>query len=139
MQLSKKSEYALRSLLYMAKRPGQAPHTIQEIARKEKIPTKFLEQILPILKHEGYIASKRGLRGGHMLLRPPDQIRLFDVIALMENTSLLSGSPPGGESDIAIHLFLRELRTEITRLLSTRTVADLLHNSQSWESVSFEI
>jgi Rrf2 family protein len=139
MQLSKKSEYALRALLYMATRPRQIIHTIQEISQKEKIPTKFLEQILPILKQAGYIASKRGLGGGHQLLRPADQIRLFDIIALMEGTLLLSDTTPGGESDLAIGIFLRKFSGEIAKLLNACTIADLLQNVRSLEGTSFEI
>jgi len=141
MQFSKKSEYALRALLYMAKRPTQSVHTIQEISHKEKIPTKFLEQIFPILKQAGYITSKRGLGGGHTLLRPANQIHVFDIITLMENTLFLRGRTPasGGESDIAINIFLRELSTEIAHLLNTRTIADLLQGAQSLTQVSFEI
>ncbi|PWU07660.1 MAG: hypothetical protein C5B47_05790 [Verrucomicrobia bacterium] len=142
MQLSKKSEYALRALLYMAKRRPQLVHTIQEISQKEKIPMKFLEQIFPLLKQAGYVNSKRGLGGGHVLLRPSDQIRIFDIIVLMENTLFLqdrSTAADGGESDIAINIFLRELSTEIAQLLSTRTIADLLDSAQALEGVSFEI
>lgn len=139
MQLSKKSEYALRALLYMAKRPRQVIHTIQEISQQEKIPTKFLEQILPVLKQAGYIASKRGLGGGHLLLRPSDQIRIFDVIALLEGTILFSNTTLGGESDVAIGMFLREFSSEIARLLNARTIADLLQNAHLLERTSFEI
>ncbi len=139
MQLSKKSEYALRALLYMARRPRQVIHTIQEISQKEKIPTKFLEQILPILKQAGYVASKRGLGGGHLLLQPPNQIRIFDIIALMEGTMLLSDTTPGGESDMAIGIFLRGFSGEIARLLNALTIADLLQNVHALEGTSFEI
>jgi Rrf2 family protein len=139
MQLSKKSEYALRALLYMAKRPRQAIHTIQEISGTEKIPTKFLEQILLTLKQGGYLASKRGLGGGHTLIRPPDQIRVFDIVDLMEGTMLLPDTQPGGESDVAINIFFRQFRTEIAQLLNTHTIADLLQNARSIGGISFDI
>ena len=139
VQLSKKSEYALRALLHMAKRPTQLVHTIQEISRAEKIPIKFLEQILLGLKKAGYLVSKRGLGGGYSLRRPLDQTPVLEIIALMEGTTLLPDAKSGGESDLAIRMFLRELSAEIVRLLGSHTIADLLQNARSLEGASFEI
>lgn len=123
----------------MAKRPNQSVCTIQEISQKEKIPTKFLEQILLILKQAGYLASKRGLGGGYSLRRPSDQIPILEIISLMEGKTLVLDAKPGGESDVAIGIFLRRLSTEIARLLSAHTIADVLQNAHSLEEGFFEI
>lgn len=80
MKLSKKAEYALRALVAMARDTAGRTFSIQEIAASEKIPLKFLEQILLILKHAGILRSKRGVGGGYQIARPVKHITVMDVL-----------------------------------------------------------
>ena len=63
MRLSRKAEYALRALTAIARQPRKS-WPIQELATRERIPIKFLEQILLALRRAGFLASKRGVGGG---------------------------------------------------------------------------
>src|SRR3954462_9418552 len=86
MKLSKRGEYALRALIDMGiaselKRPVLQ---VSELAAKEKLPVKFLEQILTQLKAAGYIDSKRGKLGGYFLARRMDRIKFGAVIRLID-------------------------------------------------------
>ena len=74
MNISVKGEYALHAIFDLAlQRPGE-PVKIADIARRQKIPQKFLELILAGLKQGGFVESRRGAEGGYLLARPPDQI-----------------------------------------------------------------
>ena len=63
--------------------PGELS-LIAEIAEAQRIPKKFLEQILLDLKHQGIVASRRGKMGGYLLLRPADQITLGEVLRIID-------------------------------------------------------
>lgn len=84
MRISKKGEYALLALIYIAlnyqKNVTQAP----EIVRDENIPERFLEQILLVLKKAGFLRSKRGVSGGYTLSRSPVEIKLGEIIRLID-------------------------------------------------------
>lgn len=82
--ISKKTKYAINALVFLAKRTGEGPIVISEIAEKEHIPRKFLESILLNLKKAGLLASKKGKGGGYYLLQDPEDINLADVMRLFD-------------------------------------------------------
>lgn len=84
MKLSKKSEYGLRALLELTLAHEKATLQRHEIAARQHIPIEFLEQILLTLKRAGLISSKRGIRGGYALIKPPSDITLGQVIRLLD-------------------------------------------------------
>ncbi|ODA65952.1 HTH-type transcriptional regulator CymR [Methyloligella halotolerans] len=79
--ISQKARYALRALLALA---GGSSPTIGEIAEGQKIPRKFLEQILLDLKYQGLVASRRGRSGGYELRMPADQITFGRVLRIID-------------------------------------------------------
>jgi Rrf2 family protein len=92
MNISVKSEYALKAVFdlsaqYLASSRGVAmpPVKIADIAKRQKIPQKFLELILAGLKQNGFVDSRRGAEGGYLLARPPDSITVGDVLRAVEN------------------------------------------------------
>ena len=80
--ISRRCEYALRALLDLglAKEAGRRLVRVQEIADRERIPEKFLEQILLGLRNAGYLRSRRGRSGGYALAKPPRAIRMGEVV-----------------------------------------------------------
>src|SRR5215475_9726786 len=87
--LSKRTQYCLRALYALARKHGEGPVLIMELAEEEVIPKRFLEQILLSLKRSGLVLSKKGKGGGYYLAQPPDQITLANVIRLVEGPWLL--------------------------------------------------
>lgn len=93
MNISVKSEYALKAIFdlavqYQSLQAGthnMAPIKIAEIARRQKIPQKFLELILASLKQSGFVDSRRGAEGGYLLARPADAITIGEVLRAVEN------------------------------------------------------
>ncbi len=81
MQLSCKSEYALLALFELAQHHSDnEPLQIKQIATSQGIPERYLEQLLAVLRRQGFVKSVRGAKGGYLLSREPWQINLYDVI-----------------------------------------------------------
>jgi Rrf2 family transcriptional regulator, cysteine metabolism repressor len=96
MTISVKGEYALHALFDLAARDSAVPIKIAEIARRQKIPQKFLELILSGLKQGGFVESRRGADGGYLLARPADNITIGEVLRHVEGTR--NGTPGGVKS-----------------------------------------
>lgn len=90
MKLSTRSRYGTRLILDMAQHHGPAPIQLGEIARRQNISLKYLEQIIRPLKRANYIKSFRGSKGGHMLAKDPGQITVGEVVAIMEGSPFLT-------------------------------------------------
>src|SRR5579871_5251200 len=84
MNVSVKGEYALQAIFDLALQSAGDPVKIADIARRQKIPQKFLELILASLKQGGFVESRRGAEGGYRLARPADQITVGQVIHFVE-------------------------------------------------------
>jgi Rrf2 family cysteine metabolism transcriptional repressor len=84
MNVSVKGEYALQAIFDLASQPGREPVKIAEIARRQRIPQKFLELILASLKQGGFVESRRGAEGGYLLARRADAITVGDVLRFIE-------------------------------------------------------
>lgn len=85
MNISVKSEYALLAILDLAMQSPGEPVKIADIARRQKIPQKFLELILASLKRGGFVESRRGAEGGYRLARAADQITVGQVLRYLED------------------------------------------------------
>lgn len=90
MKFSAKTEYAVRALLELALQCGSEPIQAREIAHRQHIPERFLEQVLSLLKRGHLVVSVRGSRGGYLLSRPACQINMADIITTMEGSVNLS-------------------------------------------------
>lgn len=82
--LSKKTQYGLKALGYLASKYGEGPVLISEIAKKKKIPIKFLESILLQLKNKGVLHSKKGKGGGYFLANAPKKTSLAVAIRIVD-------------------------------------------------------
>jgi len=80
MRVSKKTDYALRALFTLVEHFGSGPIPIRELARRNDVPKKFLEQIMLALKERGWVESSPGLRGGYQLAKPPNKIMMGEVV-----------------------------------------------------------
>ena len=80
MRVSKKTDYALRALFTLVDHFGGAPIPIRELARRNDVPKRFLEQIMLDLKAQGWVDSVAGVRGGYVLARDPGEITMGEVV-----------------------------------------------------------
>jgi Rrf2 family protein len=138
MKLSKRGEYALRALidLGLAQELGQRLLKIRELAGKERLPEKFLEQILVQLKNAGYLGSRRGKRGGYFLQKPMREIKIGDVVRLMDgplapircvskNAYARCSCPD--EDHCGLRILMEDVRAAIAGILDRHTLADVVN------------
>ena len=135
--LSKRSQYALRALGYLTEKYKDGPVLISDIARKKKIPLKFLENILLELKKIDVLDSKKGKGGGYFLKKNPKNIRVADVIrevngpiAMLPCVSLYfyERCKDCDEKHCALHDIMIEVRDATLGILEKRTLVDLIEN-----------
>lgn len=84
MKLSTRSRYGTRLLLDMAQHHEEGPIQLGDIARRQEISLKYLEQIIIPLKKAGLVKSVRGTKGGHLLAKSPKEITMAEIVALLE-------------------------------------------------------
>lgn len=138
MRLSKKTEYALRALIYASRFPEGTTFQIRDLAEKNAIPKKFLELILLELKNAGVVRSRRGVGGGYLLARRPETIRSSEVIRVIEGPVGPADrqKEPGGGAEsppFAIARLVRETAEAIETVLDRWTLADLAREEQAAE------
>jgi Rrf2 family protein len=85
MRVSTRGDYACRALLSLTLRGDEGgPTSVRDIAERTGLPQPYLEQILLALKGAGLVRSKRGVGGGYVLARPPEQIRLSEILSAVD-------------------------------------------------------
>ncbi len=142
MKLSKRGEYALRGLIHIALHQGGELVRLQDLARKENIPFKFLESILRDLTKLGLLRSKRGSGGGYVLNRPADQITLGQVIRLLDGplapircvskTAYAPCSCPD-EGTCGLRSVMQDVRDLIAGVLDSTTLDDVCKRTRQLE------
>ena len=133
--LSKKSKYGLQALLALTQAPQGSSVLISELAEKEHIPKKFLEAILLELKKQGILQSKTGKGGGYQLAKHPSQIKLGQVIRILEGplapVSCVSQSAYKrceeckDEYRCGIRLVMKEVRDAIANILDNTSLEEM--------------
>ncbi len=134
MNISVKSEYALKAVFdlasqHLASRQAisvMPPVKIADIAKRQKIPQKFLELILAGLKQNGFVDSRRGAEGGYLLARPPDSITVGEVLRAVENVKGISRS----NSDDPFSDIWRRIDSAVSDVLDQTTFAEM---ARAWQ------
>ena len=135
MKLSLKSEYACLALLDLAEYHEKGIRTTVQIAEKQEIPKKFLEQILLALKYGGYLQSRKGKGGGYWLAKDPASISVAEIVRLMDGSLAPITSVSKfffQPSPILKHQNLlavfQDIRDYTANKLEKTTLADLIHS-----------
>lgn len=137
MKLSKRGEYALRSLINLgiAAEVGRRLVRASELAAQEQLPVKFLEQILQALKEAGFVESERGKFGGYRLAKPLRDIRIGEIVRLIDGplapincvsqTAYEKCSCPD-EAHCGLRMLMLDVRNAIAGILDRYTLADVV-------------
>jgi|CZKI01.1.fsa_nt_gi Rrf2 family protein len=137
MKLSKKGEYALRSLINLGIAAEMKRKLVQvsELAESEQLPVKFLEQILHALKEAGIVASERGKFGGYRLARPAKRIFIGEVVRLIDGPLAPIGCVSQtayepctcpDEAHCGLRMLMVDVRNAIADILDRYTLADVV-------------
>ncbi|HTX65818.1 MAG TPA: Rrf2 family transcriptional regulator [Opitutaceae bacterium] len=137
MKVSKKGEYALRALidLGVAAEVGRPLIQVSELAESERIPAKFLEQIMQLLKEAGFVESRRGKFGGYRLARPAQKVTIGQVVRLIDGplapigcvsqTAYEKCSCPD-ETHCGLRMLMLDVRNAIASILDRYSLADVV-------------
>ena len=129
LNISVKGEYALQAILDITLQASAKPVKIAGIARRQRIPQKFLELILAGLKQGGFVVSRRGAEGGYMLARSADQITVGAVLRFVEGSrSGKAAARHRGETPFSD--MWRRIDRALSAILDTTTFAEL---AREWQ------
>jgi Rrf2 family protein len=136
MKLSTKTRYGTRILIELALKKDQGAIQVSKIASSQKIPVKYLEQLLRKLKQAGFVKSVRGPKGGHLLKVPADTITLGHIVRLFEGqTDLVECVSFPEKCDMASECLVRQAWQDATsalyKELDNITIADLVASETS--------
>ncbi|MEP0804687.1 MAG: Rrf2 family transcriptional regulator [Chloroflexota bacterium] len=143
MRLSKRGEYGLRAMISLAEAQKNSPTgmtQIREIAQKEQIPAKFLEQILLALKNAGLVHSKMGIGGGYYLAKPAGEITLGQVFRVLDGpvapircVSQMAYEPCGcpDEATCGLRMVMGDVRNAIANILDHTTLAAVIERVEN--------
>jgi Rrf2 family protein len=132
MRVSKRTDYALRAMFTLVDHYGGAPIPIRELARRNDVPKRFLEQIMLTLKAQGWVDSTPGIRGGYFLAKPPAKItmgeivRHFDgIISPIDCVSVTGYVRCSQESVCRFRRVFYDARNFVANLMDRSTLADV--------------
>ena len=136
MRVSKKTDYALRAVFTLVEHFGGAPIPIRELARRNDVPKRFLEQIMLGLKTQGWVDSVAGVRGGYRLARDPDQItmgeivRYFDgILAPIDCVSVTGYRRCSQEPVCRFRRVFFDIRNYVANLMDQSTLAEVFQRT----------
>ncbi len=131
MRISAKGEYAIKAMLDLALHADKGLIPIQEIAGRQGIPQRYLEQVLLVLKRAGFLTSKRGSAGGYRLQRSAREITVGEVIRAIEGSlapldmGRRGGRGSGQDHSGDLQELWRKVSEAVSGVLDQITLADL--------------
>ena len=139
MKLSTRSRYGTRLMLELAQHYREGPVHLGDIAKRQDVSVKYLEQIIIPLKKAHYIESVRGPKGGHILTKPPEEITVGEIVALLEASSGLvectKDTTVCERADTCpTRLLWKEAYEAMFDRLEAVTLADLVERARDMES-----
>ena len=133
MKITTKGRYALRMLIDLAEHQNEGYVALKDIAKREGISKKYLEQIVPILNKENILKTNRGFQGGYMLAQPPDSYTVGGILRLTEGSlspADYSDDSYESRSEYAMLPIWQELDRVINSYLDSVTLQDILNSLQ---------
>jgi Rrf2 family cysteine metabolism transcriptional repressor len=132
MRFTAREQTGLRAMIALARRYGQGPVALSEIARSQELPLPYLEQIAASLRRAGLLGSVRGAKGGYLLTRDPAEISISEVLSALEG-QLVSleclvpgGSACGRESGCEVRCVWLRVQDCLQETLGGMMLADVL-------------
>ena len=134
--LSKKTKYGIKALTFLAKQEENIPVPIETISKSENISRKFLESILLSLRKNGFLGSKKGKTGGYYLIKKPEDIRMVDVMRILEGPIAMvpcvslnfyeKCSDCPDEAACSVHMLMIQVRDNTLEIFRNTSLADLV-------------
>jgi Rrf2 family protein len=131
LELTKRADYAIRTVLDLARTPDGALRSVRDVATAQAIPVRFLPQVMHDLVRAGLVEGVVGRAGGYRLTRPPGAISLLDIVEAVEGDSrrracVLRNAPCGISGLCDIHPVFAAAQDDVLRRLGETSVSDAL-------------
>ena len=146
LRVSTRGEYGVRLMVHLARHYGAAPSSLTEISLSEglELQQQYLEQLVRALRQHGLVESTRGAHGGYRLSRPPNAMRMSEILRALEGPIAPMICATEGEMDIicdrldgcSTHFLWAKVRDAVSRTLDSITLADLLQEADTASAVS---
>ena len=142
MRISAKGEYAIKAMVDLALHDGPDLQPIQDIAARQSIPQRYLEQVLLQLKRSGFLYARRGSSGGYRLSRPPDQITVGSLLRAVEGPSPPEEAPRRGgrgaapEDSAGLGELWREIDRAVAEVVDRTSLEDLRRRADERRSAA---
>lgn len=142
MKISTKGRYALRMMLDLAQNSNNSFISLKDIAQRQNISKKYLEQIVPLLNKSGVLRTNRGYQGGYMLANTPDKYTVGDILRITEGNlsvvSCLEQEPNlcSRQEECSTLYIWKGLNNVIADYLDNITLQDILNKQQSGNDYS---
>jgi len=133
MKISTKVQYGLRAMAYLAQNSiNNRAVSVREISYKEKIPNDYLEKIVAKLEKAKLLAGKKGVRGGYIMSRPANQIKISEVFNALENSTTkvkcIDAKCPR-QDDCLVRDLWRKMQQSVNDFLDSITLEDLINGN----------
>ena len=144
MRLSTRTRYGIRAMLELAGNVGRGPLQLKIIARRQDISVKYLDQLMAMLKSAGFVRSIRGAKGGYVLARAPEQIKLSDVFNCLEGPVVTVECTENENycaraADCIARQVWVQVQEAVTAVLQSITFQDLVDRTRDKKSLNYQI
>ena len=144
MKLSTRTRYGIRAILELAESCRQGPLQLKIIAQHQDISVKYLEQIVAMLKSGGFVRSIRGAKGGYILAKAPNQIKLGDVFDCLEGLvttieCIENEDYCARAADCIARQLWKQVNEAIKNVLQSTTLQDLLDRAKDKRALDYQI
>ncbi|MCH8193446.1 MAG: Rrf2 family transcriptional regulator [Planctomycetes bacterium] len=131
MKVSTRTRYGIRAAIELALHYNQGPLQLRIIAERQQISVKYLEQLVAVLRSGGIVRSLRGAKGGYLLAKAPDQVRMSDIFRCLEGTVATSepSEAAGRSGDCVAQQLWAQVETAVNKVLESVTLQDLLEQA----------
>ena len=140
MKISTRGRYALRLMMDIAMNGKEEPVRIKDIARRQEISEKYLEQIVSVLNKAGFVKSSRGPQGGYRLMRAPQEYTAGSILCLIEGSLAPVACMDMEENDCPRHercatlLLWQKLHEAMQDVIDHVSLADLIEKQRELDA-----
>jgi Rrf2 family cysteine metabolism transcriptional repressor len=144
MKLSTRTRYAVRAIIELAQNDNNKPLQLKIIAQRQDISVKYLEQLMAVLRSAGFVRSIRGSKGGYVLAKAPNQIKLNDVMHRLEGTVATVECVENEDycsrsADCAARYLWTQVEQAIDNVLGAITLQDLVEKANDEKELNYQI
>jgi len=144
VKLSTRTRYGIRAILELAEKDGSGPLRVKTTAQSQDISVKYLEQLMSILRSAGFVRSIRGSKGGYMLAKAPNQIKLSDVFDCLEGPVTTVECVEDKDycaraADCVARQVWAQVQDAIKNVLQSITLQDLVDRAKDKKMLNYQI